>query len=234
MQLVTSKLTFKQFPVIICTLWLLVCCVYSMLIPPPRYCKRGKTKHLGFYLCISCEPHLINITASFQMSKCFLSACDVPESERINSVRRFSRHVWRGAWWVWLSPTNDCDCFCIDSVSNAPNHIIKTLSSFQTRPTPASCVQPTGGMRLFFLLLNQFYLKLFCLLIKLSWWMVSWLQTPPKCTKTCCSAWATLWNATTLGIHGDEGNTFILKPISEPTNQPECSETATDPWWYFH
>lgn len=47
--------------------------------------------------------------------------------------------------------------------------------------------------------------------------MVSWLQSLPKCIKTCCSAWVALWNATTLGIHGDKGNTFILEPLSEPT-----------------
>lgn len=118
-----------------------VCCLYSVLIPPPRYCGWSycedfictyDVNHIWLTL-----QHLFKWTNASSLPVMCQSLVSQHKRLRKKSVKRFSRSVWRvrrgeAAQWLWLSPTNDSDCFCIDSVSTAPNHIIKILSTFQT------------------------------------------------------------------------------------------------------
>lgn len=111
-----------------------------MWIPTPRVCKWDKTNHLDFFICtydlnhiwLTLQHPFKEANASFLPVMCQSLAS---QHKRLRKKTQWggSLGLLGGAQWLWLSPTNDSDCFCIDSVSTAPSHIIKFLSAFQAQ-----------------------------------------------------------------------------------------------------
>lgn len=160
----------KQFPGIISAPSGAQFVACTMCSDPHPDTESGEKQNTGFYLLVWFEPHLINITASISSEQM------LPLSLRRARVSLLSLQKevflrasqWRGSQGLfWLSPTNDRDCFCIDSTSAAPNHIIKVLSPFQTWAylgiTDKANRRDDTLLVCFFLgSLNQFHPKLLC------------------------------------------------------------------------
>lgn len=107
------------FPVIICTSLQL----FSLQCDTPHPDTASCVKEYGLYLHIWFYSHLINITASIPFrwtnASSLPTMCQIMTSQHWGlwkySMKKFLGGGGHAGQWIWLSPTNDLDCLCIDS-----------------------------------------------------------------------------------------------------------------------